>query len=79
MDCVLEASEALATSPQFRKVLEVVLAFGNYMNSARRGAAYGFKLQSFERLMDTKSTDRKQTLLHYIAQTLTRHYPEVRL
>lgn len=37
---------------------------GNYMNSSKRGAVYGFKLQSLDLLLDTKSTDRKMTLLH---------------
>jgi hypothetical protein len=33
---------------KFHKVLEVILAYGNYMNSARRGGAFGFKLQSLD-------------------------------
>ena len=27
---------------------QIVLAFGNYMNSSKRGAVYGFKLQSLD-------------------------------
>lgn len=27
---------------------QIVLAFGNYMNSSKRGAAYGFRLQSLD-------------------------------
>ena len=77
IEAVLAASQALINSAAFRKLLEIVLAFGNYMNSAKRGPAYGFKLDSFERLLDTKSSDRKQTLLHYLARTVDRHYPQV--
>ena len=29
-------------------LLQIVLAFGNYMNSSKRGAVYGFKLQSLD-------------------------------
>lgn len=29
-------------------LLQIVLAFGNYMNSSKRGAAYGFRLQSLD-------------------------------
>ncbi|KAB0399203.1 hypothetical protein E2I00_006261 [Balaenoptera physalus] len=47
----------------------IILALGNYMNSSKRGAVYGFKLQSLDLLLDTKSTDRKMTLLHFIALT----------
>ncbi|MEQ2177421.1 hypothetical protein GOODEAATRI_003404 [Goodea atripinnis] len=28
--------------------VQIVLAFGNYMNSSKRGAAYGFRLQSLD-------------------------------
>uniref|UniRef100_A0A7N8YLA7 Formin-like 1b n=1 Tax=Mastacembelus armatus TaxID=205130 RepID=A0A7N8YLA7_9TELE len=55
----------------------IILAFGNYMNSSKRGAAYGFHLQSLDLLLDTKSTDRKQTLLHFIVGTIREKYPEV--
>ena len=27
---------------------QIILAFGNYMNSAKRGPVYGFKLQSLD-------------------------------
>uniref|UniRef100_A0A4W3HY45 Formin like 2 n=1 Tax=Callorhinchus milii TaxID=7868 RepID=A0A4W3HY45_CALMI len=59
--------------------LIVILALGNYMNSSKRGAVYGFKLQSLDLLLDTKSTDRKQTLLHYIANVIKEKYLEVAL
>jgi len=29
-------------------VVQIILAFGNYVNSAKRGSAYGFKLQSLD-------------------------------
>lgn len=83
--------------------VKIILAFGNYMNSSKRGAAYGFRLQglglvsqttkkvffpsscrcfydfaaSCLQLLDTKSTDRKQTLLHYIVSIIQEKYPEV--
>lgn len=28
--------------------VQIILAIGNYMNSAKRGAVYGFKLQSLD-------------------------------
>lgn len=85
--------------------LQIILALGNYMNSSKRGAVYGFKLQSLDlvgspspqlpgtpsfsshspdlppqillQLLDTKSTDRKMTLLHFIALTVREKYPEL--
>ena len=53
IEAVIRAADALANSPAFKKVIEIILAFGNYMNSAKRGAAYGFKLASFERVCGT--------------------------
>jgi len=77
VDCILRASRALKNSAPFKKVLEIILAFGNYMNSAKRGIAYGFKLESFARLLDTRSSsNRNITLLHWIAQTITDKYPQ---
>lgn len=74
------------------------------MNSSKRGAVYGFKLQSldlvscfvtplthhfcfsvyfhllcFSQLLETKSTDRKLTLLHYIANVVKEKYEQVTL
>jgi len=31
--------------------IQIVLAIGNYMNSAKRGPVYGFKLQSLDMVM----------------------------
>ena len=30
--------------------MQIILAYGNYMNSQRRGPAYGFKLSAFDRV-----------------------------
>ncbi|PWA33821.1 hypothetical protein CCH79_00017254 [Gambusia affinis] len=60
-------------------VPQIILALGNYMNSSKRGAVYGFKLQSLDLLLETKSTDRKQTLLHYISNVVREKYPGVTL
>lgn len=57
--------------------MEIVLAFGNYLNSNKRGPAYGFKLQSLDTLIDTKSTDKRSSLLHYIVATIRAKFPEL--
>lgn len=68
---VLQSCREVISSGKLRKVLEVVLAFGNFMNQGRRGNAFGFKLSSLNNILDTKSsTDREVTLLHYIVKTL---------
>lgn len=47
------------------------------MNSSKRGPAYGFKLQSLDTLLDTKSTDKRSCLLHYIVATIRQKFPEM--
>ena len=76
---ITEASRALRTSTGIRTVLEYILVFGNYLNSATRamaiaGQAYGFKLQNLELIVETKSSaDRSRCLLHYVAECIQRN------
>uniref|UniRef100_A0A672ZPA4 Formin like 1 n=1 Tax=Sphaeramia orbicularis TaxID=375764 RepID=A0A672ZPA4_9TELE len=77
LNAIIAASMSIKSSSKLKKILEIILAFGNYMNSSKRGAAYGFRLQSLDMLLDTKSTDRKQTLLHFIVSIIQDKYPEV--
>uniref|UniRef100_A0A8C2ZAQ7 Formin-like 2b n=1 Tax=Cyclopterus lumpus TaxID=8103 RepID=A0A8C2ZAQ7_CYCLU len=75
LHAMIAASVSIKSSQKLKKILEIILALGNYMNSSKRGAVYGFKLQSLDLLLETKSTDRKQTLLHYIANVVREKYP----
>ncbi|NXX50783.1 FMNL1 protein, partial [Tricholaema leucomelas] len=77
LNAIIAASMSLKSSSKLRNILEIVLAFGNYMNSSKRGAAYGFRLQSLDALLEMKSTDRKQTLLHYLVRVIAEKYPEL--
>ncbi|KAG8222413.1 hypothetical protein J437_LFUL004872 [Ladona fulva] len=71
---VISASSSVKSSKKLRKLLEIILAFGNYLNSGKRGPAYGFKLQSLDTLLDTKSTDKRMCLLHYIVDTVRQKF-----
>ncbi|KAF4078649.1 hypothetical protein AMELA_G00201370 [Ameiurus melas] len=77
LNAIIAASASVKSSPKLKRMLEIILALGNYMNSSKRGSVYGFKLQSLDLLLDTKSTDRKMTLLHYIALIVREKYPEL--
>ncbi|KAM9394005.1 formin-like protein 1 [Pholidichthys leucotaenia] len=77
LNSIIAASMSLKSSVKLKKILEIVLAFGNYMNSSKRGAAYGFRLQSLDLLLETKSTDRSQTLLHFITNIILEKYPDL--
>ncbi|XP_024140275.1 disheveled-associated activator of morphogenesis 1 isoform X2 [Oryzias melastigma] len=72
------ASQEVVQSRRLRQLLEVVLAFGNYMNKGQRGNALGFKVQSLNKIADTKSsTDKNVTLLHYMVSVLEKKFPAV--
>ncbi|KAK0142669.1 Formin-like protein 2 [Merluccius polli] len=77
LDSIISASMSIKSSAKLKKMLEVILAFGNYMNSSKRGAAGGFRLQSLDLLLETKSTDRSQTLLHFITAVVQEKYPDL--
>ena len=70
---VLEASKEISRSRRVKRILEVVLAFGNYMNRGNRSNAIGFKVNSLNKMVDTKSSiDKKVTLIHYLLTTIER-------
>ncbi|VEL22140.1 unnamed protein product [Protopolystoma xenopodis] len=71
------ASLSLRKSEKFRSLLEIVLAFGNYMNSSRRGMSYGFRIQSLEQLSETKSLDKRWTLLHFFSDEVELKFPHL--
>ncbi|KAA3678791.1 uncharacterized protein DEA37_0012189 [Paragonimus westermani] len=72
---VSSVSLAVKKSERFRAILELVLALGNYVNSSRRGIAYGFRLQSLDALLETKSVDKSWTLLHFLVDTIESRFP----
>merc|ERR1712168_1317449 len=64
---ILEASKEISRSYKLKKLFELILAYGNYMNRGNRGNASGFKISSLNKIIDTKSSvDKRFTLLHYI-------------
>ena len=76
---VTSASRNLKSNTKVKKILEIILAFGNYMNSAKKGPCYGFKLSSLDSLTITKSgTDKQRNLLNYIVDMINMKYPELK-
>ncbi|XP_062998020.1 protein diaphanous homolog 2 [Elgaria multicarinata webbii] len=63
------ACEELKKSESFSRLLELVLLIGNYMNSGSRNAqSLGFNISFLCKIRDTKSSDQKTTLLHFLAE-----------
>jgi len=74
-----KACDQLKNSKKFAKVLQVVLALGNYINGGTfRGGFAGFKLDSLLMMQDMRSpADPKFNLLTYFAKLLREKYPDV--
>eukprot|EP01126_Amoeba_proteus_P045583 TRINITY_DN5111_c0_g5_i4.p1 TRINITY_DN5111_c0_g5~~TRINITY_DN5111_c0_g5_i4.p1 ORF type:complete len:334 (-),score=88.40 TRINITY_DN5111_c0_g5_i4:158-1159(-) len=67
IQCAYFAMKQINTSKKFKAILRMMLQVGNYMNGGtQRGGAYGFTFQSIEKFKDTKSSDNKHNLLHYL-------------
>ncbi|XP_010848944.1 PREDICTED: protein diaphanous homolog 1 [Bison bison bison] len=75
---VTAACEEVRKSENFSSLLEITLLVGNYMNAGSRNAgAFGFNISFLCKLRDTKSTDQKMTLLHFLAELCENDHPEV--
>jgi len=73
------ACDQIKQSQKFKRLLEVILAIGNVVNSGTlRGGAYGFKLDSLIKLRDVRSTNPNiPTLMHFVADKCEQLYPDV--
>lgn len=78
LDILQRVCEALQDGETVKKVLGLVLAFGNYMNGGNRtrGQADGFTLDILPKLKDVKSSDSVKSLLSYIVAYYLRHFDE---
>lgn len=78
VDSVINAVRNIKNSSSFVKLLELILLIGNYMNSQGfKSKAYGFKISNLNKLVDTKATDNKKTLLHFVANVVEEKVPEI--
>lgn len=64
-------------SAKLNKVLEVILAIGNFLNSGTaRGGAHGYKLEALAMLSTVKDS-KGDTLLDYLVNVLRKDFPHV--
>ena len=67
IDYFFKGFDFIKTNKNFHKFLEILLAYGNYMNgTSAKGGAFGFQFSSFNKFYDMKSKDNKTTLFQYI-------------
>ncbi|KAG0250651.1 hypothetical protein BG011_008195 [Mortierella polycephala] len=76
---VTEASKGLMNSKHFKELLNLILMLGNYMNGANHnGGAFGFKIASINKLVDTKASNApNMTLLHFLTKITESTLPDV--
>uniref|UniRef100_A0A8C1YN48 Glutamate receptor, ionotropic, delta 2 (Grid2) interacting protein, b n=1 Tax=Cyprinus carpio TaxID=7962 RepID=A0A8C1YN48_CYPCA len=76
---IYKASLELKNSKRLAKILEFVLAMGNYLNNGqpKTNKTTGFKINFLTELNTTKTVDGKSTFLHILAKSLCQHFPEL--
>ena len=59
--CVCDGAQ-VRSSKALKQVIEYALAIGNYLNGGtNKGGAWGFKIESLNKLIGTKTLDNKST------------------
>ncbi|MBW0464588.1 hypothetical protein O181_004303 [Austropuccinia psidii MF-1] len=81
------ATQALKNAQHFSGLLNLILLLGNFLNGNNfQGGAFGFRVSSINRLVDTKATPSEDagpaqlgdfTLLHFLEKTVSHSFPEV--
>ncbi|CAO3596021.1 unnamed protein product [Absidia cylindrospora] len=78
MDNVKEASVSLYDASSFKELLQLILLLGNFLNgNTYRGGAFGVRIGSINKLVDTKGTSNSTTLLHFLAETVEKNFTNI--
>ncbi|KAG0365393.1 hypothetical protein BGZ54_006556 [Gamsiella multidivaricata] len=79
VSAITAASKSLKNATHFRELLNLILMLGNYMNGGgHNGGAFGFKIASINKLVDTKASNApNMTLLHFLTNITEKTLPDV--
>ncbi|KAJ1438910.1 Tensin-type phosphatase domain [Sesbania bispinosa] len=76
LNTVNSACEEVRKSVKLKEILKKILFLGNTLNQGTaRGSAVGFKLDSLLKLTDTRASNNKMTLMHYLCKVLAERSP----
>ncbi|XLR62089.1 hypothetical protein S83_012761 [Arachis hypogaea] len=76
LKAVNSACEEVRKSVKLKEIMKKILFLGNTLNQGTdRGSAIGFKLDSLLKLTDTRASNNKMTLMHYLCKVLTDRSP----
>lgn len=71
LSTVNSACEEVRNSFKLKEIMKKILYLGNTLNQGTaRGSAVGFKLDSLLKLTDTRASNSKMTLMHYLCKVL---------
>ncbi|KAJ6977326.1 formin-like protein 20 isoform X2 [Populus alba x Populus x berolinensis] len=71
LNTVNSACDEVRNSLKLKEIMKKILYLGNTLNQGTaRGSAIGFKLDSLLKLTDTRSSNNKMTLMHYLCKGL---------
>nr|KYP55785.1 Formin-like protein 20 [Cajanus cajan] len=73
---VNSACEEVRNSFKLKEIMKKILYLGNTLNQGTaRGSAVGFKLDSLLKLTDTRASNSKMTLMHFLCKVLAERFP----
>eukprot|EP00834_Sanchytrium_tribonematis_P000590 NODE_11_length_54881_cov_1.430718.p3 type:complete len:952 gc:universal NODE_11_length_54881_cov_1.430718:36331-33476(-) len=78
IEMISKAANQLFQSKKLRRVFEVVLAVGNYLNAdSTRGGAYGFSIELLPKLSNIKSSNPQISMMNYLVYVIQKSFPEI--
>lgn len=78
LNTVNSACDEVRKSFKLKEIMKRILFLGNMLNQGTaRGSAIGFKLDSLLKLSDTRATNNKMTLMHFLCKKLADRSPEL--
>ncbi|KAL8217597.1 hypothetical protein R6Q57_020970 [Mikania cordata] len=76
LNTVNDACDEVRHSVKLKEIMKKILYLGNTLNQGTaRGSAVGFKLDSLLKLTDTRASNSKMTLMHYLCMVLASKSP----
>ncbi|KAI8336356.1 hypothetical protein BC941DRAFT_428994 [Chlamydoabsidia padenii] len=78
MDSIRKASVSLHDAISFKELLQLILLLGNFLNgNTYRGGAFGVRIGSINKLVDTKGTSNSTNLLHFLTETVEKNFASI--
>ncbi|KAF6217361.1 hypothetical protein GE061_001715 [Apolygus lucorum] len=78
IETCIAACRNIFNSGKLKRILELILLFGNIMNSgSSTGPAYAFEMSFLSKLSGVKDTQNKTSLLHFLVDTIEDKYPDL--